>query len=371
MARVSRPATGYATDLTAPAPAGDGVAGWTAFIEQFLNTVMQIPGVEGAAATTLASDTFAPTLAGVYVIDTEGAAATDTLSTIGTTGVGDGNIILLRTASSSRVITVQHGTAGAGQITLADAANLAMNDTTIWLALEYRSSTTRWHEVFRYYGNAKSAHRAYWGLALGSDVQAYNANLAAIAGLTSAADKLAYFTGSGAAALASFTSYARTLAALSSKAAVQAELDINAGSVLETYYDEYDTNTNLTTQIPEDDTVPTSSEGTEVCSFSVTTTTDTQAVDLVAVGCGARGTQGLVTAAIFRGTTCIATGSVNVGANPSAVMVKIRDTPGVAGTYTYSLRVGGDATIRLNGTTAARRYGGTMKTILAAQRIEP
>lgn len=77
--------------------------------------------------------------------------------------------------------------------------------------------------------------RANLGLTIGTHVQAQNANLSAIAWLTSDADKVAYFTWAGAAALADFTSFGRSIVAAANAAAVWVLLWLVIWSTVQAY----------------------------------------------------------------------------------------------------------------------------------------
>jgi hypothetical protein len=115
--------------------------------DDFLAATRQLLGAAGVEALTIATGSVTPTR-GTIKVDTEGAAATDTLSNIVTTNLPDGSLLLLKSNDNGRVVTVAHNDGGAGQISLQGGLDLDLNITSMQLLLQRIGSD--WLEVARF-----------------------------------------------------------------------------------------------------------------------------------------------------------------------------------------------------------------------------
>jgi hypothetical protein len=135
----------------------------------------------------------------------------------------------------------------------------------------------------------------------------------------------------------------------------------------------YTTNTDLTTVIPNDNTIPQITEGVQILTLTITPTSTSSKIRLVFQGTGS--STDVLAAALFRTGTADALAADVV--NPSSgtdirkVGIDFIDSPASTSALTYSVRVGPatGGTVRMNGNTSGRSAGGVMACTLVAMEI--
>lgn len=155
-----------------------------------------------------------------------------------------------------------------------------------------------------------------------------------------------------------------------------------AGQVIQVVATTYTAATGITTAIPNDDTVPQSTEGTQILSQSITPASSSNKILCIVDmwGYGESGSSGL-TAVLLRSTTAInvARGTVqesdassSYGIN-SQVGMSFLDSPATASAVTYSVRVGHHTAgnnLTINGENSARKYGGASTATLILMEVK-
>lgn len=181
---------------------------------------------DARVASTIARDSEVATAVGDHEADTTAVHGIADTSTLYRSGGTDVAIIDGGTGAS----TASAGLAALGGIdkTIADANSVlyaVTDDTPAALAMAASTILARLAS-----GNIVAATpsqlRTLLALVIGTDVQAFDVELAALAGLTSAADSLPYFTGSGTAAITTLSSFIRTLLDDTNQAGAQATLGV-------------------------------------------------------------------------------------------------------------------------------------------------
>lgn len=119
---------------------------------------------------------------------------------------------------------------GSGNITFDVGDWAILNASSVW---EKADMTDAVNSVAGLNGDiTASALRTALSLVIGTNVQAQNANLQALAGLVSAANKLAYFTGAGTAAVTDLTAVGRNVIGAADQAAARTALGLGPAAVL-------------------------------------------------------------------------------------------------------------------------------------------
>jgi hypothetical protein len=180
---------------------------------------------------TAASYTAADVLAKLLTVDGAGSGLdADTLDGYNQDTANTANAIVRRDASGN--FAANNITAATFSGTFSGVASITSGSITLTTALGLGSGGTG--------ATTAAGARTNLGLVIGTDVLAYAPGIAALAGVTAAADKVPYFTGASTAGTFTATSFMRGLNASADAAAVRTSIGVSIGSDVQGY------NANLT-----------------------------------------------------------------------------------------------------------------------------
>lgn len=151
-----------------------------------------------------------------------------------------------------------------------------------------------------------------------------------------------------------------------------------AGQTVQTQITQSGAYASGSTQVPYDDTIMQKTEGTEFLTVTITPTSATNKLDIWGVWNGSTSLTTIATMGIFQDTTanalaeCFTTLWYSTGAWPGQIICHHNFTSGTTSATTFKMRVGphNAATIYMNGSTAARVFGGTAASSISVTEIQ-
>lgn len=148
------------------------------------------------------------------------------------------------------------------------------------------------------------------------------------------------------------------------------------GAVIASQYGEYTTNASLSTTIPFDDTIPQSTEGTQILAVAITPSATTSKIRIRFNGTASHATSGTsVAVAVFKDSdaSAIASDFKIIPGNGFLVALGVEyvDSPATTSAVTYKIRVGaGSGNMSMNGQVGSRYGGGTMVSSITLEEIK-
>lgn len=150
-----------------------------------------------------------------------------------------------------------------------------------------------------------------------------------------------------------------------------------SGAVVQSVIAEYTANADLTGTIPGDDTIPQNTEGVEFLTATITPKSASNKLRVKFQGVVSIGaTDGAAAVALFRDSTANAISAaivwISIGTGASQIVIEKEVTANSTSSTTFKLRAGNSAgvTVRFNGQTSGRLFGGVMATTLVIEEIQ-